>query len=675
MKKILLLFIVFSNILLFSSVHDIYKEKDVSDIYNMYGFKTGKIVTSLDFKNEIGSLDKKQFLETIVKISHDQQVMFYVEEEDYEKSELTYYISYAKPLNQAFHLVSNQALVLGKSRSFYSNQEGKGVPFYTINKDWNFSFHSLLDLSNKKTPVTTLLMVGTQKHTEQALKKITSQYGKYLQEASHTTQDHLNTRQALSKSLQPLLFMSLAVVVIILLMYTDMSSEKIGIMKMEGYNHVDILMALYRSITLMIIIVPIIVLTLLFFILLKQINYVTLSMGYALMKYVLIEIVGLIACIGINYLVILTTSFSLLIKQAKQNKYLLNINFIIKIICVIGVISMFTSGLQNVRKDFILWNNLQKYGYYYRSAQSIEGLKEGYQNDGYDLVKYTSGQYDHMYEVYQKNYDIANKLGAFYFERQEVTVGDQEMSVFYINSNYLNAVKFLDHNGQRVSIDNSKKEITLLVPESKKSIPISDYILDEKNTVSTIHIKDNQSYIDYSMLSNRNVVNNPIFIVYSDQANRVSKTLFSTMYFTSHLEMVLEKTGYKGKVSINSGKHEYQSEVNYLNKQFSKDLTQILFPSILIILIIVQYCHMYLKCKKEKIAVKELLGFDYLHCYLDLYIENLIVYLLPLVLLLFTNKRLIGILVFAMMDIIITSLFIIITKNQSIITILKEGAE
>lgn len=678
MKKIFFLFIICTNILIFLNVYGIYQEKEVSDSYNLFGYKDGKYYETIIFHNSLKDVDPNQFIQELNSLVGNYDVMIYTSEESYEEKYQNYYIGYNGSIKNAFGLLTSRDLIFNENQQlFYSNHELKDcTKFFSLNSKFKLNIFPLNELLNIPNGyISQYTIVAKNNDILENIKEVlVNKYEIHFKEFIKYENDTLNVKQTLFTKLKFPIVISVVISSLILLIYIEKSSLKIGIMKLHGFSNFCIYIKIFSSIILIILVgIPFTLLTC-FFVSVGIINDVSKLFLFDLMRWGFFQGAALIIVLIVYFAVIVISSYSALLKSSKSAKLLLSVNFVVKVICLVVVMPILYSAVMELNvniKTLIEGNRIISNT---DSIQYSKNFIKGYEYDGYDLAKYYGGDFDEYYDVYQEAYEQLNHAGAFYFNDNAIIMDNGEsIPLCSINLNYLENFPIKDEGNKVVDFNAYLVDVLLCIPEKYQNLNLEQYISLNENSYDICYISNKQDYLNFSLATTYKVnSNSPCFLVYSNQAKRIDKSPFLGVYFNGDFNNQLTPY-FKDKTAV-MDLHERVDIVNQNALDESYDNLEIVI-SILILLLLtsIEYCYLYFKSNSSSLAIKKLHGYSYVRLYMDIFMENAMVFILLFIICIMQKMRVLPIVILMIFDFIILSTYINVYEKRNIKKILKGG--
>lgn len=456
-----------------------------------------------------------------------------------------------------------------------------------------------------------------------------------------THQHDYDLQSELTKNLQTLIPLTACALFLILLYLLSQQLSEISILKLNGYSSFDVVKELFLKSILGLFGLTILVHAGLYLIFVRAVNPRSYTFSLELGKTIAIEFLALIVIIIALFLVIRLLSLPLLIKNYNFPRLFLNATVLVKILILLVTLPMLCSLLEESRYTIESRVVLYQMEDSLKDIYYISGYKEGYLNDGFDLAKFIMDKENAAYLKYAGIYEALDEQGGIYCSNSRImTSASQSYTVMIVNKNYLLSHPLVNENGEFIAPLIDDKAMTYLIPKSYEEDRegIVKTSLPEGNEVNSFIIPDSQDLLNYYFLINYKKIDNPIFLVYGNEAEWYQKNVFSTMFFPTsfdieRIEQVLERFGDKGKAEYQFSNEVMSSNKRRYNRELSDLVIQFVFALFLVLFQISEFVVLYQASQREKIWNKRILGYSTFSIYKYLYAESILYYLIPFFLL------------------------------------------
>ncbi|MGM9973822.1 MAG: DUF1430 domain-containing protein, partial [Clostridiaceae bacterium] len=641
MKKIFCVFFLITNLFLFMNIYNLFCEKDISDTFSIFGYNQKHKNFSVSFHTDLNNKSPKEFISFLKALAENNNVEIIRPQYNYADNKYIFYIMSTRNIAESMGLVTTEFVdFINESEKFYTNNSSNinGSYFYLLNPDLQLKIYPLNKIINA-VPISGEYTVYCESdedllNTQMLLQE---QYGNFITGFYNYNQELLNIRSEYNSLLKTLLTLAFIITMIILLFMLSQALKKISLLKLNGYSSFNIAVDIFAKYFLYLIFLSGAMFSVLFFVTAGEINVRTIPFATYLAKALMAEIPLIVLILLLNTLILKALKLPKLIKNHNFNKPLLNTNYFIKICFLTFFLPYVFQSFSEVTASFMIVKEMNSY----EAASDViylEGFKDGHQFDGYDLVKFYEDRDDPVFLKYQEDYEYFNKMGAIYFQGYSVAV-DYETSIPSIafNMNYLNKYPVYYPNGGKVTLNNTGKKIYILVPEKYMHLNISpSMFLTEDNETEIIPISNNNYYYNFYLMMTANNEGNgdSILMVYTDDAFRMDKSIFNGVYFQGiapeELNDNLEKIGYKDKVEIRNLEESRSNLTSSILKHSNKALFFLIITFLLTIGVNAEYDYLYFKAYKKRIIIKKLTGYSFFPLYLNIIIEGILAYIIPL---------------------------------------------
>lgn len=496
-------------------------------------------------------------------------------------------------------------------------------------------------------------------------------------------------------------FAIIATVVLSLVILYDLilSSKKIGIEKMMGFDSLTI----WRSRAMPIIATEILIFVLFTcissLILLDDFNILVIGFLKKLFIYYFVIIAITLVMISIPFVYIGYISIDTAIKNRKPLKAILQFNNFIKIlvncvfiVIIISLISQVNS-IWNLKNDkYNNWEKIKNYAYI--SSWRID-------NDSC-----WSGETQEDYDKFKQLYCEINKNGGIYadFEyfspkyEKEFNETDfiPRMSVS-VNPNYLKTFPVKDENEKNISVSENETAVVVLVPLKYKKYEsdIMEYYSSDfapSGDVKIIWTQNNQSCFTMlvdTAIDNYNMIRDPILWVLTENNAENSYYAISAerdfkIPVKDHkdsqpeIDAIYESFFDKNDVAfISSSVYQaVEDGISESNNKITVCLVLIVIITLTEISVILQNIITYIEYYKKTLAIKKFMGYRFASIYMGFFADVILCYLGSSVIAFFVTRRIeviwIALIIFAV-DYIISNIFIKIKDRQNVLRIAKGG--
>lgn len=629
MRKLLIVISALFNLILFVNIHNNYKEDEISQIYGGFGFFDNRFSLSYDFSNEVNNMDKNVFYEVFDECVDRFDVDIKKSDYSYEENRYYYYLYSNLSIKNEMNLLTDQDITFRKDESNYYDSKNN---LYLLNEKY--------DLRICPLHLTTALG-GTYSIYGDNQEKV-EEAGKYIEEsfaglilARYSTHRHeFDLQSALSENLRVLLPLTAASLLLVLLSILSNSLKKISIHKLNGFGDLSIALRIIGSDLIYAILAFVVTFALCYLFFVTEINPITIPIIKELIKSLILELFIIAAITGICTFIVSFLSLNQLLKGLKFRRLLLNFNAIIKVLILIIIVPLLNDSIEEIKPSAKwLFYEVEK-GDYLSEMLYVPGYIDGYRFDGYDPAKYYTDKNDPVYLHYSSVYDKAVDIGGIYCGRSVLYPSLEKIyNCLDINSNFLKTQSIRDMNDKVIEqID--ENYIYILIPNSYAfdEKAIEKNVLTEGEESRIIYIQDNQDFVDYSVISGLEPLENPILIVHGNNTEWYNKSIFSSVYFdkttsSDNLNTLLQEINYDQIVEIKDAK-QMVDIVRGKQINIMKEPVLLVILSLAVLLgQMYEFVILYKENDKERTYCKEILGYGYWAINASLFLEDFSYYL------------------------------------------------
>lgn len=415
-------------------------------------------------------------------------------------------------------------------------------------------------------------------------------------------------------------------ILILVIIYDLLKNYKLfSIKKLEGYSFFSIAYDYIFTIIKSQFFITFIVFLLLTLLVCKNINhYVIRFLINNFFILFIFLIITLIICLFIIYHFRYVKAIDF-IKNKGPSKTIIYFNQGLLFIIVLMIIFLFSIGIET---GYFILSRINNYNEW-NSMKHYSILSEISNIDNSDL--FTSKTYLNTQKEIYKEF---NKIGSIYADFNEY---DKETynktSMAYVNTNYLKKQMIKDVNGHVISIHENEKKRVVLVPDNlhytKKQIyKMTKNMFDTSKGIKIIYYKNNQRFFTYNSLivSNySNSIENPIIQVLTNTNGTIEDydVILGYKYnpykikgTQSEINSILKKYHLKQYISKTITAYDEMSLLNHQEQTIFIAVTIVFIILIsLMILMIYQNIHIFIKYHTKLLAVQTMDGYSIFNKY------------------------------------------------------------
>lgn len=638
MKKMLHIIVIILNVLLFTSVYFSFCEKDVSDIYHLFGFANDKVQRTVEFLPSLNNQKEGNFYRFLQELSDEFDIDVVFMDMDYSKNRYHMFIQTNANLKEVMNLETkeNYSFKEGEKHS-YSNKEN----IYLFNPDIQLTLSPLSTRSGKYPLASSYVFYAkTQKNLDLALSKLEMKYRDDIAEIVEMNAEEFNLEEELSTSFQLLFLISILSYILIIFYMISNDQKKIAILKMNGVSSLRCVLHLFLKTMVIDLGISLFVLMSLFVGVIGIVNSKTVPIIEYLFKGLMMQGLLFIGVVIIAMFVVHCQKLGLLIKGKNFNKILLNGNYGIKILLLLFLVPMSLEEIQNVKNGLSILNYFNQNESLYEQITTISSFKKTESRINYDPTWFYSDPENQVLKFYGTVFDKLNENGAVLCNANQVQL-EYNTDKYYlnleVNGNYLKHHPILDKNGQLLDLDTSGKMVYILgdkehIQEIEQN-RLSFYMFNQPFQI--IEMMDNQNLPDYDRDFSAKDFPKTV-TVYSDNSLRFDKSFLNSVYLfnfdENEMNKILEEFDLDNKLDyIQVYEEEQIIKKSLLSGLIQKGLLlSILF--LLFIFQVIQFIYLYYKTFSQRMYVKKMMGYSSVLVYYPILIESACAYLIPIVL-------------------------------------------
>jgi hypothetical protein len=669
MKKIILALLAISNVLIFFIVLSVYKEKDVSDIYNFRNFQKDASRISISINNSEGIIDQEDFVSTVNNLRDKYQLTILYFDFNYESRKYTLFVDSRKDIDQIFKLATDTTLNFSENtKNYYSNFNNSDDAIHTflLNNQIKLSIRPLAQLEFIPSGVFEFI-ANSQAELDGAISEFTEEFGDFIFSSDVYGNDSLDVQTALDEYLPFTLLISLASVLLLFFMLVQSDSKKIAIFQTLGLSYLKICRKLYASFFAYCLAVIVATQGILYWALVGAFNIRTESVIQSLLSTIAYQILGVVIILLMSYFLIKSIPKYQLLKNSNFARSFMNGHYVLQIITLILLLPLLTPKIDILGQHQYLLNysiNIQKENFQYAQLKeqymykydTFDYLMEYFQNRDSNIIN----QNDAL-KLQAATYESLNNKGALLCSFSPIILGSLEIPVLQINENYIKQFPIYLSTGQEFKVASTDADVVYLIPESYLSDFKEDEFLNDvySNEYEVVTIKDEQDFLDFSFLRTAQKKDLPyVFQLYKNGSFRLENSIFNDVYYTGDLEQAISQTEFSNKVDIFNTDDDLEDLIEGFRMGIIETM-KILIPGIiLIILVIVQYAYLYKKVNTQRNNIKKNIGFGRLRTFISLLIEFSLALCITLGIAIFKNidiKMVLGIVVIYILTYIMTA--------------------
>ncbi len=679
MKKLFLLLMICSNIIVFTLIVAVHEEKSITDTMLLYGYKEDKVSSSLLFNEDFYNTDLNIFNNKIEEVCKQYNVLVEVYNINEERNQYYYDICYDGELDTIFDIATTQSLVFdGSNTNYYQSGEN----LYLLNKSIDVEIKPFNLLVQHPGLIT--VYGYSNEEVNSAIESIGVDYQDYINEQIEYVQDAPSIQNNIQERLFLPLLICLFLTSIVLLTFISKNTKKIAVMRLHGYHSFSIFKEIFMIPILIIIICPIMTIGIISCFYIDQINSVTISLLIDLMKWTIKESIFYLSILSLYLIVISLTSNAILLKGNRHMRVFMTTSTIIKIICIIALYPLLLGAIGDYSLSSLALHKIDDINQIDNNYHYIETLKPQYRNNGYDLSRYYDDYFQNpnkdftnepILKEYLEGYNLLNEKGAIYFKESsyyEISPnGEQQIQipVYEVNYNYTTLQSILDKDNQEVNFNKNSDDVYILTSNADLDIDalaLPTTVLD----VEIIVCKNLENLPIFSYIYFNE--SDPIFIVTMDLVQPIERSPIIDVYYHDD---ITDQAGeyFTGKIDVATLENQLNTYQHTYENMLKNSLFIFLVASCVVIITIIQYAQQYFKVNRQKITVKKMHGYRFIDIYYDLFIEEVLIYALLAAILVYLDFMIFPAILLALFDLGVLLCTALMIHKKSMVENLNKG--
>ncbi|MDR2590133.1 MAG: hypothetical protein LBC71_04005 [Oscillospiraceae bacterium] len=686
MKKIITIFFVLLNVMLFLGIREVYLEKDLTDMFQIHNVQPDIVHSALIISNANDESIENDVSDAMFEMFHYLSKRFDLliiyGEYLLNQNELTDYLISSSPIDERLNLITDTSLDFSNvdSELFYTNRHGvdNGVNFYLLNNRITVNFFPIAALGIIRGGEY-MFVAHSQTELDECISIFMAEFGSYVDRIVEYGADPFIFNEAINSFLLPTIVIMMVLIALLIIIYIHLNAKKIAIQKTMGISLINIVKKMLLPFIVIIVITIVIVNVALFTVFVGTINARTIPIILTLTNSVILQLIGVIITITVSCLLLLLIPTYSLLKNSNFSRYLMGVNYVLKILALLFMLPLLSGRIDLIQDNMKMINHVK----YYENNAGISNFEFSpmpnprYRGDGYvslfmevlmsasggDITKEMIFEHELLYE-YHRAYHLLNEAGAIYCYRTELFGGTPILTV---NENYLAKHPIRDINGNRVNINQLDSEFVYLVPEIYKNNGL--IINSIAPYYDIIEIDNEQVLYDYSLgwgfygLSEQPYIVN----VFTDAAFRFDASPFSDVFVDSDFNEILKNTHFYDKIIISTVGDEL-NKIYQRNMQEALEHLIVMIPIyLLILLIIVQYSYFYNKTFQKRIYVQRIIGYNPFRVYLQMLFESSLIVLMIISIGWYLQLEIRLLLLVLILEVIVYLAVVMISRKKSLV--------
>lgn len=529
MKKLFNIIFISLFSLLFFMFFLIYREQDISNMHNLFGFTDQYENGGIYFQNPLSEEQQSLVIQKAERITeeHDVVVMFTHYEGPTEKTKhFQYYVSGKNDFIQEMTPSSVDIPPdFSKNTTYlttdFKDSNPKAMPFFSFYKDATYSVYPMTNLIKKPEAMRFgFTYFFTDKEDSNYFEDLFSTtFKEYNGEHQIVHHEAYNSDQALLENTIYISLIVLALSTTFVLFQISIALKEIAILKLNGYQLKDILLYLFKEntflTTLYAIIIPLVWTPISF----QTINERVLQFLIQVLSISLLLVGFYILIVLLSMFIIRYVRLSDLLKNKNINQWLTHFIYGTLILTSIFVLPIINASVEKLIAVVPYYleqqSNFKEAGDVY-SIQEINDPKREWE---FNQMDYAVGEDNKQNEKHIEIYNDLENMDAIYQMSPNIIGGsnwdDEAMYLLYqVNDKYFEEQAFyLDQDKIKVA---DKQAINVFM--DRETAQREDWRVDQftllENVEVSIHLFDQVDYVVYDQEDYRNYDNEqaPIFV-------------------------------------------------------------------------------------------------------------------------------------------------------------------
>lgn len=459
MKKRFILSYFLLTLFFFVSFLFMTKEKDKSNVYNLFDFYQSKTVNSIILNKEYKPSEISDLLKNLESYGKSNNAKFilnnYIFDDNGEVTKIVYYIAADKEyINNEILTFINKDIDLDKTYiSSIRDENAQYLHLFTDEID--VEIHKFSDILTQDNLISSIhYFADSIKEKEQIESDLTTGYSKYIDSYGISNTEFYDIDKDLIRTM---IYYSIVCFILFALVNIFIISKKLkdlSIYRLNGYRTRRIIFELFKTNILVIFICSLILPIIYYILMINEYDYRSIRFLLDYYKYIILFNCLYIISLLFVYNLVRKLSVSMLMKKYNFNNIILRNTFMIGIILIIPLSTILNPTLRELvnEKRYSLVNLINMN----RAYKDII-ISNGFKSDSRDLsFNQKSAVANVKNENNDKHIDIYNKFESenlIYKYQYSLLINDNEEEFYttFVNKKLLSDLKFM----------NNKKEINI----------------------------------------------------------------------------------------------------------------------------------------------------------------------------------------------------------------------
>ena len=630
MKRLIQVTIVAVSIVMFLFVREAYKMKDVSDMYNHYGYR-GEKVTVLEFDGNMIGFDENEFIQTIYGYCNSAEVSFVYDVIDEDKKIFHEYIASPHSLNDLYGFYGPKEELFNDPNTniTVTNNKNELNHYECFNTDWDVRYISFNQFNKAAMPPGTYLYfdifaedLSTGRQVANELVQKYKEYGLTILDMTQSESEYKSIVQ--QRLLVSLLFL-IGILAVLLLFYMSDQLKNITIFKLNGYEGASVFWGLIGKELLTAMVLSVLSVVVLY---VGLVGFLS-PHAYEFILAVLIGMCGIFAIVLLLTLLFSVSirffSLSTMLKGRNANNQLSFAAYAVKFIVAMVAIPLILNHFAVLSEYWNYYSQIIKYKNMYESTYRILSYSSDYSylNNSYRERSDETNDPQYLKEI--ELVDSFVEAGAYYAIPIQVSVFPDTFGCPVVNLNYFvneypdseekaDIIKTVE-NGDTVFVISKKYEKDLETVLRNFGAPFEI----DHTTVASIEFK--LPYFDSEKEAEGLLVIPDDEPMYDKQIYRF---YFLKGFTPEGIEEILEKNGMGGMFVYDTLLDE--SSLSWARQLTLEQALWIAAYSFLLVLNAYSFFITYRNANRKKTAVQTLHGYRFFQLYWDYLLEAFLIY-------------------------------------------------
>lgn len=630
MKKLFNLIFISLFSLLFFMVFLIYREQDISNMHNLFGFTNQYENGDIYFPDPLSEEQQNQVIQKVKAITegHEIVVAFTHYEGPAEKTDhFHYYVNGEDDFIQQM-VPSSVNIPANFSNSFsylttnFKDPNQAAIPFFTFYQDATYSIYPMADLMDSPEAMRFGFTYFFRDKVDSSYFEslFSSEFKEFQGEHQIVHHNAYNSNQALLKNTIYISLIVLALSITFVLFQISNALKEIAVLKLNGHQLKDILLYLFRKNIFLATSFAIVIPSILTIISFQTINERILKFLTQVLSINFLLVVCYVLIVLLSMFIIRYVRLSDLLKNKNINQLLTHFIYgalILTSIFVLPIINTSIEKLIGVGPYYLEQKSALKEAGSVYSIQEINDPKREWE---FNQMDYAIGANNERNEEHIEIYNTLDSMDLIY-RMSSNTIGgsnwdDEAMYLLYqINEKYFEEQAFYV-NHEKISVAD-KRAINVFMDRNtaKKEDWRMDQFTQLKNVEIVIYLFDQTDYVSYDQEDYRNYDNEqaPIFVYTTHPEAFEPNITAGGIYFDEHrmkeTEEYLNAVGVGEHLVFRSSKEEQEKLFTDFLYTVRLELLTFLPGVLCLIVLFIAFRRFYLIANQKKWQVLKSVGF------------------------------------------------------------------